>query len=197
MGRKKKVRGTLFVDSEGRRVRITAGYVRADRLLYRHAPRGKTGASWELTTFLKEFAPLVYVFLVNELKKSDRDWIPNFRRIIEEWKQDATPRTKPTARELTAYIIERAMDGAWEVWKLNRPYSKGEHDSFYRRYVHGHRGAIRAYREALHMSQPWPRNHVGHQIKFFLGNRGEAACHYGFLARKSTRFAVITVEEED
>ncbi len=115
--------------------------------------------------------------------------------IIEECKQDDTPQIRPNVRELTAYVIERAMAGAWETWGLNPPSS--DVDSFFRRYIHGHPGAIRPIREALHWPQPWDRHHVGHQIKWFLGERGEAARHYQYDKRKSTRFPVISVVEEN
>ena len=146
----------------------------------KRGPRGKTGAAWEFTTFLKERAPLVYVFIVRELRMSSSERDLKLQKIINEWRQDAD-RTRPNSRELTAYIIERAMTGAWKVWGIKPPYSEGDHDAFFRRYIHGHADAIKVFRSALRQPLPWHRHHVGHQIKWFLGKPGEAARHYKLL----------------
>ncbi len=197
VGRQKKLHGKLFVNLEGRRVRIKAGYVPASHVFTRHAPRGKTGAAWDLASVLKERAPLIYVFIVNELRKPHSERNPTLQNIIEEWKEDnAQRKLPPNAREMTAYVLERAFDGAWEVWELKRPYNDGEPESFYRRYVQGHPGAIRDYREALRMPQPWPQNHVGREVLLFLGQKGDAARHYGFLTRESKRARVVIIEDE-
>lgn len=120
------------------------------------------------------------------------------QEIIEEWKREEDPPAKrtPSARVLTAYIIERAMAGAWEVWGVKPPHSQAEHDSFFRRYVHGHAGALRAFRAALHEPTPWDRHHVGHELKWFLGEPGGAARHYGFLQRNPEKFCVAILERE-
>jgi hypothetical protein len=199
MGRKKKSQGSVFVEPDGRRVRLTEQSVRLERFLYQNAPRGKTGATWSFTTFLKRISPLIYVFIVKELKKSLSERNPKLQRVIEEWEVNATRPTRPTARELTAYVIERGMDGAWEIWEVKRPYSEAEPDSFYRRYIQGHAGAIRDFREALNMPQPWPDDHAGHAINWFLGGRGDAARNYQFLTRTRTRdrFLVITAFDDE
>ena len=160
MARKKKLHGNLFEYPGGGHIRVKAGYMPLQRLLYRNAPRGKTGAAWSLTSFLKRISPLIYVFIVKELRKSPNGRHPKLQQIIEEWKTDAARPGRPTARELAAFVVERGMDGAWETWGLKRPYKEGEPDSFYRRYIQGHAGAIGDYREALNMPEPRRSNHL-------------------------------------
>ncbi len=200
MGRKKKVPGKLYPGESprGKDVRVTTFRVKSKHFLARFTrvrqPRGKTGDSWLLTMILKERVPLIYAFLVDELKKPIANRSPHLQRIIGEveW-----PRRIPSARELTAYVIERAMGNAWEAWGLKRPYSEGEHDSFFRRYVHGHPGAIRAFRKAIRMPQPWERNHIGHEINCFLDSPGEAARQYNLLKPRDSWFTVMSILEED
>jgi len=200
MGRKKRVHGTLYPKSSPRRrdVRVTTFKVKAKHVFARFTrtrqPRGKTGSLWLFTTILKERVPLIYAFVVDELKKPIANRSPDLQGIIGEvdW-----PRRIPSARELTAYIIERAMGSAWEAWGLKRPYSEGEHDSFFRRYVHGHPGAIRAFRKAIRLPQPWERHHIGHEIKCFLGNPGEAARQYNLLNPRDSSVTLMRILEEE
>ncbi len=198
MGRKKKVRGRVIKVPAGKPARVTPGYRRLHHYFGTRAPRGRTGIVWSLTEFLKERVPLVYVFCVEELRKSDQDRNPDLQRILQEWRKEAAPRKRPPARELTAYVIERAMAGAWEVWRTKPPYSEGDHDVFYRHYVHGHPEAIKDFRAVLCQPKPWPQHHVGHELSWFLGKAGEAARHYNFLKLKpTTRVPVLRIVEEN
>jgi len=197
VGRKKKARGKLFEGLRGKPIRITRHLVKPQHLVARltrkRPPRGKAADVYELTSFLKERAPLVYVFIVEELKKGTGAQNPQLQRIIAEWNRDVAPYKRPTARELTAYVMERAMGGAWEAWGLKRPQS----DTFYRRYIHGHPGAIRDFRRALRQPRPWHRHHVGHEIKWFLGRPGEAARKYNLLKPRSSYATIVSIVEED
>lgn len=212
MGRKKKDSGgpegfrALYPGQSprGKDVRVMKGYVTAERALAvafgKRLGRGKTGRAWRMTAFLKERAPLVYAFIVDELrkgrkspKKLDRD----LQQIIQEWKVQWEMRRKPWALEITAYVIERALGDAWEVWGLKRPYRPERLGTFFRRYVHGHPGAIRVYREALRMPKPWERGHVGHVVKAFLGPPGEVARRYDLLDTKQMQVAIVKIEEEE
>jgi len=198
VGRKKKVRGKAFKGLRGKSARMTPGYRRLHNYFGTRAPRGRTGIVWSLTEFLKERVPLVYVFCVEELKKSDQNRNRGLQRILQEWRKDAAPRKRPSTRELTAYIIERAMADAWEVWGIKPPYSEGDHDAFYRRYIHGHADAIKVFRSVLCQSKPWPEHHVGHEIKWFLGKPGKAARHYNFVKLSPTsRVPVLRIIEEN
>ncbi len=188
MGRKRKILEKLFKNSDGSQVWMIAGYLKKPHryIFGKHGPRGKTGSAWEFTNFLKERVPLVYLFIVGELKKSSSERDLELQKIINEWRQDAG-RTRPNSRELTAFVFERAMAGAWELWGIKPPYSVGDHDAFFRRYVHGHPDALRVLRSVLREPQPWHRHHVGHEIKWFLGEPGEAARHYELLKPKPIR----------
>lgn len=211
MGRKKKVRGTLYPNASprGKDVRVTTFEVKSQHLLARlgrtHQPRGKTGNVWLFTMILKERVPLIYAFVVDELKKPTTNRNPDLQRIIKEWRGVEWPRTRPSARQLTAYIMERAMGHAWEAWGLKRPYTEGDHDAFFRRYIHGHPGAIQAYRKALRMPQPqnkeekalWKKHHIGHEIKCFLGRPGEAARKYNLLKPRLSYATIVSIVEED
>jgi len=198
MGRRKKLTGNIFEGlREGQRLRITCCLKKWHHVfLGKRAPRGQTGKTYRFTSFLKERVPLVYVFIVDELKKKDESKQDRrLVKILKEWKREQA-RERPSARELTAYIIERAMRGAWEAWGLKPPYSAQEHDNFYRRYVHGHEGAIRTFRQALRMPKPWEYHHVGRELRWFLGPPGKAARHYNLLEPKSLDVPVVTITEE-
>jgi len=210
MGRKKVVRGNILKGLRERPVRLrvffgpktnTEGCIiepgpKLQQYLSKHLPRGKAEFVWPVTCILKERVPLVYVFIVDELKKrkeskQDRRLV----KILKEWRKEQA-RVWPSARELTAYIIERAMHGVWEAWGLKPPYTAQEHDNFYRRYVHGHPGAIRTFREALRIPQPWDRHHVGRELRWFLGPPGKAARHYHLLDPKPLYGPVLQLIEE-
>jgi len=209
VGRKKKVRGKVLEGPRGKHVRVTTHLLKAQQVLARYTrkrpPRGKAADLWPLTSFLKERVPLVYVFIVDELNKSDRERNPDLQRIVEEWREVTSDHLKkssarhkwPSARQLTPYVIERAMGDTWKTWELKRPYSQQEHDHFFRRYVHGHPKAIRDFREALRQPQPWHRHHVGHEIKWFLGRPGEAARKYNLLKPRSSYATIVSIVEED
>ena len=64
------------------------------------------------------------------------------------------------------------MDGAWKVWGIKPPFTNGDAGSFMRRYVHGHPGALRDFREILQEPQPWPTYHRGHWLKYSSGPEG-------------------------
>ena len=191
--RKGKIEG---LSPGGRPVRITE---RLENPYYplKSKPRGKAAKVWELTTFLKERVPLVYAYIVNEKEKMVAERNQQLQRIVEQLKQSVGQRKTRSRRRLTAYVIERAMEGAWEKWGLKPPYSAGNHDAFFRRYVHGHRGAIRDFRTALREPQPWHQHHVGHGLKSFFGAPGEAARHYGLMVPTPCQIAVLRIVEEE
>jgi len=195
LGRKKKVLARLLDGPHGRPVRVAQ---RLEKPYYplKSKPHGKAANVWELTTILKERAPLVYLFVVDQIKKPIRNRDPKLQGIIEELKQITGRSRSPSSRERLAYVIERAMEDAWATWGLTHPFSIGDHDAFFRRYVHGHPGAIKVFRQALHQPKPWHRHHVGHEIQWFLGNRGEAARHYQCLIPAPRQIPVMTIIEE-
>jgi hypothetical protein len=162
------------------------------------APRGRTGRTYHFTVTLKELSPMVYAFVVEQLGRAQRDREPMVQPVIEEWRQaSGSRRQRPASREFTAFVVERAMDGAWRVWGVEPPYSGGDVDSFYRRYVHGHRHALRDYGKALREPRPWPPFHRGHWLNYFFGARGEAAREFNLLTTKQEPWRVITIFEED
>ena len=201
MGRKKKVKGTILGTGPiGKPIRVSFESVKGAPYIFRdtkHVPRGHSANVWEFTNVLKERAPLIYVFVVEELKKNIKIRNPDLQKIIGEWKEISSFKRPPTARELTAYIIERAFEGAWENWGLKRPYSAQDHDNFFRRYVHGKPGIIKDYRRALRDPQPWHRHHVGHQIKWFLEKPGKAAKQYDVLKFHPFILSIMIIKEED
>ncbi|MDA2911567.1 hypothetical protein MYX04_11635 [Nitrospiraceae bacterium AH_259_D15_M11_P09] len=188
--RKGKVAG---VSPRGRPVRVTE---RLEKLYYplKRKPRGEAARTFEFTNFLKERAPLVYVFVVSELRKAKVEH-EGLQRIIGEWRQASDVQEKPSL-ELTAYVMERALRGTWELWGIKPPFSSRQCDSFYRRYIHGHPGAIKVFRKCILEPKPWHRWHVGHQLEWFLGKPGAAAEHYRLLDRKPTLLPVLTIREE-
>ncbi len=165
------------VSPRGRPVRVTERLVRH---YYPHwppkrRPRGKAAGTFSFTNLLKERAPLVYVFVVGQLKQTSRH--PGFQKIIEEWRQTTGSCKDPGSRAITAYILERALEGTWEKYSIKAPFSSGEHDSFYRRYVYGHPGAIKTFRHVLRQ-RPWDRWSVALELRWFLGRPGDATRHY-------------------
>ncbi len=154
-------------------------------ILGKREPRGRTGRAYLFATILKERAPLVYAFVKNELEKDRAARDPRLAPIIQEWRaKRLNPQSQkrlPSRRELAAFIIERAFEGAWEVWGVRPPHSSAQLNSFFRRYIHGHPKAILGFRRALEMA-PWEMHHVGYEMKWFLGAPGEAARHYNLLS---------------
>jgi hypothetical protein len=153
-------------------------------------PRGATGGGHLFVMILKERAPLVYAFILREFD-TEEDWTkhdPRLNPILEEWRsrrlKATSKKRRPSCRELAAFIIERAFAGAWEVWGIRPPHSAAQLNSFFRRYVHGHRGALQDFKRALKAGPPWPSHHVGHELRCFLGAPGGAAHRYGLLAPK-------------
>lgn len=191
MGRPRK--GRYFPGPKGRVLRITK---RLEKLYYFRSrkPRGKAARSYEFTELLKERVPFVYVFVVDQVRKAKEEQNPAFQKIVAEW-ETATGLSKPSARELTAYVIERAFEGAWDRWGIIPPFRSGECDSLYRRYVHGHPGAIKIFRKVLREPQPWQRHHVGHELKWFLSSSGEAARHYRLLEESPLLIPILTIRE--
>ena len=193
MARPKK--GKLLPGLRGRPVRITE---RLEKPYYPlpSKPRGRAAGTWEFTTLLKERAPLVYVYVVDQLRLGTKERETRFQKIVDKWRQRTGRMGRPLSKELTAYTIERAFEGAWEKWAITLPCRTDEVDSFYRRYVHGHPSAIKVFRKCLHEPKPWPRHHVGRELKWFLGKSGDAARHYGVLARTPTPIPILTIREE-
>jgi hypothetical protein len=180
VGRPKK--GRVLPGPNGR-VILCKERIEKPYFLVRPQPRGPGAGSWEFTVILKERVPLVYVFVVEELKKVENERNRALQRIINEW-QGTTGHSgkRPPSLELTAYIVERAFKGAWERWKIKPPFERSQCDSLFRRYVHGHPGAIRVFRAAIRQPKPWHRHHVGHELRWFLSTPGEASRHYRLLS---------------
>src|SRR5215831_6112660 len=128
MGRKRKVYGDLYEGPRGKPVRLTISK-QPPYFPLRPRPRGKTGRVFPFTAALKELCPFVYAFTVEELKNPDSKRDPSIRKVIPEWRKDSASHRRPQARELTAFVIERAFDGAWKVWGIKPPYSEGDADS--------------------------------------------------------------------
>lgn len=198
MGRKRKVYGKLYEGESprGKNVRLAMFKEKYEHLV-KPSPRGKTGKAFLFTKVLKEHSPFVYAFIAEQLKRPERERDPMVQPVIREWKQVSRSHRRPSAREFTAFVIERAMEGAWQVWAIKPPYTEGDHDSFLRRYVHGHPKALRDYRKVLQEPQPWPRDHRGHWLKYFFGARGEAAREFRLLTTEQEPWTVITLFEED
>jgi hypothetical protein len=196
MGRKRKVYGKLYEGPHGKSVRLAISHTRFPPFL-RPAPRGKTGSAHAFTAVLKEVAPFVYAFISAELRNPEPKRHAGLKRVIAEWKHASGLRGRPPSRELAAFSIERALRGAWKVWGIKPPFSEGEADSFWRRYVLGHRGALRDFQKALREPQPWPREHRGHWLKYFFGSPGMAATEFNLLTKQQKPWTVITLFEED
>ena len=71
MGRKRKVVGRLFEGPGGKRVRYASFDAKwpPSFLGVGPAPRGKTGEPYPFTVSLKEHSPMVYAFVVSQLRK--------------------------------------------------------------------------------------------------------------------------------
>ena len=193
-GRPKK--GTLSLGPEGKILRVKEHYVPA-HAIENPGLRGKAAKAWDFICILKERAPLIYVFLVKELPKSPNDQDTQLQRLLMEYRKESPSHKKVSIRNVLAFIVERAFDGLWEKYDLTPPYSVGDHDAFYRRYVYGHQGAIQAYRRILDQPKPWPREHVGHDLKFYLGNRGDAVhLRYPHLLEANEPWCVLDIVEE-
>src|SRR4030095_8117531 len=146
MGRKRKEIGKVYKSASGKRVRLTSIEAKWPPFLAR-APRRTTGSAYPFTVSLKEHSPMVYAFVVSQLRKSGPDRDPMIGPILTEYqKASGDRRAHPASSECTAFVIERAMDGAWKVWGLTPPFSGGEAGSFMRRYVNGHPKALRDFR---------------------------------------------------
>jgi hypothetical protein len=163
----------------------------------RRSPRGKTGRTTPLTSTLKELSPLVYAFLVVQLKKPERKRQRMLQPIIKEWRQASGSQRRPSAREFTAFVIERAMGGAWQVWGVKPPFSQGEADSFLRRYVHGHEGALRDFRKVVAEKKRAPHGDVRDWLPKFFGPPGDAAREFNLLTTEQEPFTLITLFEEE
>lgn len=195
-GRPRKVYGQLYEGLRGKPVRMARFEVKWEKLV-KPSPRGKTGRAFLFTSVLKELSPFVYAFIVDELRKPEPKRHPGLRQVTAEWKQDSGSRRRPQSRELTAFVLERAMDGAWQIWGIKPPCSEGDADSFLRRYVHGHHRALRDYRKALQVPHPWPPFHVGNWLKYFFGRRGEAAREFKLLTTEQEPVTLVTLFEEE
>jgi hypothetical protein len=200
MGRKRKVHGYLYEreSPRGKSVRMAITQANWARVVKHPAPRGKTGRPFVFASVLKEFSPFVYAFTVDQLRQPEKDRDPMIRPILAEYERaSGSGHRRPQAKEFAAFIIERAMKGAWEVWKIQPPYTGGDVDNFLRRYVHGQPGALRDYRKILRSPQPWPPEHRGHWLKYFFGPAGQAAREFRFLKPKEVPITVIALVEEE
>ena len=200
MGRKRKVHGHLYEGKSprGKSVRMAVTQTNWARVVKHPAPRGKTGRPFVFVSVLKELAPFVYAFTVDQLKRPAKNRDPMVQPILAEYERaSVSSRGRPQAKEFAAFVIERAMKGAWKVWKIQPPYTGGDVDNFLRRYVHGQPGALRDYRKTLQCPQPWPREHKGHWLKYFFGPPGQAARGFGFLTTKEVPVTVFTLFEEE
>jgi hypothetical protein len=195
MGRKRKLHGKLYEGPRGKPVRLTISKAKFPPFIQK-VPRGKTGSAYVFTKCLKEFAPFVYAFIVDELRKSEADRRPDLRRVIAEWRKASGSHRRPEARGLSAFAIERALDGAWQIWGIRPPFSEGEVDSFWRRYVLGHQKALRDFRTALREPRPWTPEHRGHWLKYFFGAPGTVAREFKLLRRQQEDWTIITPFEE-
>ena len=197
MGRKKKLPGKLLTGLRGKLVRVSERLEKPDYPLA-VKPHGKAANAWVFTTFLKERVPVVYLFIVEELKHAAPYRHSALQRIIEEWERDSGFHRRPSSRELTAYVIERALGDLWELWGVAPPFTGAEHDSLFRRYVNGNPEAVRALRKALKEPHPWHRHHVGHELRWFLDKPGSAARAYSGLRKAPPRnLPVLSLREED
>jgi hypothetical protein len=197
VGRKRKVYGRLYEGPHGKPVRMATSKAKWPPFI-RPAPRGKTGKAFPLTTNLKENSPLVYAFVVEQFKRPHERRDPMISPILEEYqRQSGTRSRRPSARDFTAFVMERAFDGAWRVWGINPPYSEGDPDAFLRRYVRGRPSALRTYRKILKEPQPWPSHHRGNWLIHFFGRRGEAAREFNLLTVEQPQWTVVTLFEED
>ena len=141
---------------------------------------------------------MVYAFIVIQLGRPERAWDPMIKSVVTEHKRESgSRRRRPPSLELTAFVIERALDGAWKIWGLKPPYTEADFDSFLRRYVRGHRNALRDYGKVLREPQPWPPNHRGHWLKDFFGARGQAAREFNLLRTKQAPVTVVTLLDEE
>lgn len=175
MGRKRKAYGHLYEGESprGKSVRMTVTQTNWARVVKHPAPRGQTGRPFVFVSVLKEFSPFIYAFSVDQLARLEKNRDPMIRSILSEYQQaSVSGRGRPPAKEFAAFVIERAMQGAWEIWKIQPPYTGGDIDNFLRRYVHGQPGALRDYRRILRSPQPWPPEHRGHWLKYFFGRPG-------------------------
>ncbi|MGC3975378.1 MAG: hypothetical protein QM771_13515 [Nitrospira sp.] len=192
-GRPKKE--VLTQGEDGKILRIREYKIPAHAVENSHL-RGKAAKAWDFINVLKERTPLVYVFLVAELRKPLRMRDSRLQIIMQEHQREHPSRRKVSTRKLLAYIMERAFDGIWEKSGITAPYSKGSHEAFYTCYVYGHRGAKQAYQRILNEPKPWPDEHVGHDLKYFLGKRGEAAqVRYPDLLAGPQPWHVLEIEE--
>lgn len=192
-GRPKK--GTLSLGPEGKILRVIDHYVPA-HAIENPRLRGKAAKAWDFICILKERAPLVYVYLLDELSKPARSRELRLQIIEQELQREYPSRFKVPPKKLLAYIMERAFHGMWEKYGIAAPYSGGNHEAFYTGYVYGHAGAIRAYRKILREPKPWPPEHVGHDLKFYLGNRGDAVClRYPRLLKGNDGWCVLDIVE--
>jgi hypothetical protein len=195
MGRKRKTLGTLYEDTDGKRVRLNITRAKFPPFIGK-LPRGKTGAAYQFTTCLREFAPFVYAYVLDELKRPEPGRHISFQKVSKEWQRASGSTRRPSARALASFAVERALDGAWQVWGIKPPFSGSEEDSFWRRYVLGHPKALPDYRRILREPKPWPPEHRGHWLKFFFGTRGEAAREFNFLKLQQPEWTIISMLDE-
>lgn len=200
MGRKRKIHGRLYegASPSGKAVRYRVSETTWASIRPGKAPRGATGKAVLFTSCLKEFSPAVYAYSVDQLALAEEHRDPMFRTVLAEYQRMSLPsRVRPPAKEFAAFVIQRALRGAWKIWHIQPPYTGGDVDTFWRRYVHGHPGALRDYRQILQCPRPWPPDHWGHVLKHFFGLPGEAAREFGFLTTKVEPITVVSLFEEE
>ena len=201
MGRKRKVYGKRYGVPGQKPVRLAIGRTtetNVRRFLGLPTPRGKTGKASRFTDALKEFAPLVYAFLVEEFKKPPPERSEMIMPIVKEWQTGSgSRRQRPPSRDLAAFVIERALGAAWEVWGIKRPFSAGDPEEFRRWYVHGHPGALRQFTKLLREIPGPPERGCWVWLPYFFGSRGDAAREFNLLTRETEPWTAIISAEED
>jgi hypothetical protein len=193
MGRKRKVVGERYEGLDGRAIRMVVKRVKWEHLR-KPSPRGKTGRVVRFTIVLKELCPMVYAFIVDQLRRPEREWDAMITSVVKEYrKESGTNRRRPSSLDFSAFVLERALKGAWQEWGVKPPYTEADFDSFLRRYVRGHRGALRDFRKILREPQPWPPNHRGQWLKYFFAAPGDAAREFKLLTTKQPLATIFTV----
>jgi hypothetical protein len=125
---------------------------------------------------------MIYAFIVDQMRRPEREWDAMITSVVKEYrKQSGFSRRRLPSLEFSAFVIRRAFEGAWQVWKVKAPYTEADCDNFRRRYVYGHRGALRDFRKILREPQPWPPDHRGQWLKYFFGAPGDAAREFNLL----------------
>src|SRR5215470_17746829 len=193
-GRPPIVRGMPFIAPGDRAARMTISKIPQRRLL-KSPPRRTKGAAHPFVILLKEWSPMVYAFSTEELSHPREGRDSGVNRLIDEWQIFTGSKRQPSGRELAAYLIERAFEGAWQVWGISPPTL--DSDNFRRRYILGQREALQSYRKIVRESRPWPRDHRGNLLRdIFLAAKGEATERYDLQKKVEPEVIFITLLTE-